>query len=291
MNLEELIKRQSLEGKIAIVTGASRPNGQGLATAKALAIRGAKVVLTDLAEEDPEFAHEHIGLGSAEQLEKAVEEVRALGAEAIGIPVDVTKPEQIRTCVEKTVEAFGGVDILINNAGVFVGCKKMEDLTPADWDVSCRVHIEGVANFSIAVVPEMKKRGGGVIVNNASVLGIGAVGGVAAYTASKFGMVGLTKSMADEYGPDNIRVNCVCPGNIWTDVSQPEAEILAGRDGFGGGGSPEDVIQAMKDMSPLGRYATPDEIGEALVFLATPSASFIHGATLRVDGGVKGALF
>lgn len=291
MNLEELRKRQSLEGKVAIVTGASRPNGQGLAAARALAIRGASVVLTDLAEESKEFAFGHVGMGSAEQLASAVEEVRALGAEAIGIPVDVTKKDQIRACVEKTVETFGGVDILINNAGVFVGCKAMEDLTSSDWDVSCRVHMEGVANFSIAVVPEMRKRGGGVIVNNASVLGLGAVGGVAAYTASKFGMVGLTKSMADEYGPRNIRVNAVCPGNIWTDVSQAEAEILAGREGFGGGGSPDDVIQAMKDMSPLGRYATPDEIGEALVFLATPSASFIHGATLRVDGGVKGALF
>jgi 3-oxoacyl-[acyl-carrier protein] reductase len=288
VNLEELNKSVSLEGKVAIVTGASRPNGLGFAAAKALAVRGANVVVTDISQAVPEMELADWGMGSATMLEGAAAELASFGVDAIAIPVDVTRPEEISVCVNKTLEVFGGIDILINNAGVFVGAKPLADLSAKDWDISCQVHMKGIADFCMAVIPHMKTRGGGAIVNNSSIHGVAAAGGAVAYTATKYGMVGLTKSIADEFGADNIRVNVVCPGNIWTEISRREADLLADR---GHAASSDDVIKKMEDECCLGRYGRPDEIGEVMAFLATPAASFITGATIRVDGGIKGYLF
>ena len=183
---------------------------------------------------------------------------------------------------------FGGIDFLFNNAGTFVGGKPMEDLSESDWDVSCKVHITGVAEFCKLVIPSMKERGGGAIVNNSSALGWGGIANMAGYAATKFGTIGLTKCMADEYGQYNILVNTVCPGNTWTDISQGEIEYQANTLGIVE--TPEDAKKWQEESSPLGRYGTAKELAEAMVFLASPAASFITGATLRVDGGVKGLL-
>ena len=284
MNIEELRKSQSLEGQVAIVTGASRPNGQGRAISKALAVRGAKLVMTDLEGDDPRYNYEGLGVGSAEELADAVEAVKALGTEAIGVTADVTDKAQIQAVVDAAVGAFGGIDILVNNAGSMHG-DFIADLTDDMWDASYRVNVKAPVDFAAAVVPHMRERGGGSIVQNTSVAGIVAFAGGGCYSGTKHGAVGMMKVMAEEFGPDNIRVNAVCPGNVWTDVSQREAELFTER-GFAE--SAEQFIQTLKDMASLpGRYATPEDIAEAVAFLCTPGAKFITGITLRVDGGIN----
>ena len=284
MNIDELIKSQSLDGQAAIVTGASRPNGQGRAISKALAVRGAKLVMTDLEGDDPRYNYEGLGVGSAEELADAVEAVKALGTEAIGVTADVTDKAQIQEVVDAAVGAFGGIDILVNNAGSLHG-DFIADLTDDVWDASYRVNLKAPVDFAAAVVPHMRERGGGSIVQNTSVAGIVAFAGGGCYSGTKHGAVGMMKVMAEEFGPDNIRVNAVCPGNVWTDISQREAELFTER-GFAE--SPEQFIQTLKDMSSLpGRYATPEDIAEAVAFLCTPGAKFITGITLRVDGGIS----
>ena len=284
MNIDELIKSQSLDGQVAIVTGASRPNGQGRAISKALAVRGAKLVMTDLEGDDPRYNYEGLGVGSAEELADAVEAVKALGTEAIGVTADVTDKAQIQEVVDAAVGAFGGIDILVNNAGSLHG-DFIADLTDDVWDASYRVNLKAPVDFAAAVVPHMRERGGGSIVQNTSVAGIVAFAGGGCYSGTKHGAVGMMKVMAEEFGPDNIRVNAVCPGNVWTDISQREAELFTER-GFAE--SPEQFIQTLKDMSSLpGRYVTPEDIAEAVAFLCTPGAKFITGITLRVDGGIS----
>ena len=152
MNVDELLKRQSLEGKVGIVTGASRPNGQGLAIAKALGIRGAKVVLTDLPGGDPRYNFYDVGLGSSEQLANAVQEVRDLDADAIGIAFDVTDRAKIDDCVAQTIEKWGRIDILVNNAGS-LHSGAIEDLTDEMWDASYKVNMKALSDFASAVVP------------------------------------------------------------------------------------------------------------------------------------------
>ena len=284
MNIEELIKSQTLEGKVAIVTGASRPNGQGRAISKALAVRGAKLVMTDLEGDDPRYNYEGMGVGSGEELAEAVGEVRALGTDAIGVTADITDKAQIGEVVDAALDAFGGIDILVNNAGSLHG-HFIADTTDDMWDASYRVNLKGPVDFAAAVVPHMRERGGGSIVQNTSVAGLVAFAGGGCYSGTKHGAVGMMKVMAEEFGPDNIRVNAVCPGNVWTDISRREAELFTER-GFAE--SPEAFVKMLESMASLpGRYAAPEDIAEAVAFLCTPGAKFITGTTLRVDGGIS----
>ena len=204
---------KSLAGKVAIVTGASAQRGIGRATALKLTSLGADLVLADLS------------LTSG--LQPLAEEIAAAGGRSLAVMVDVTDVGQIQACVEAACERFGGIDILVNNAGTTTGAKPFLEISDADWDSSYAVNLRGPAQFCRAVIPVMVRRGGGAIVNNASLAGLGAEAGFGAYSASKHGLVALTKTVAAEFGHQGIRCNVVCPGFVNTDMHMGVNERLA----------------------------------------------------------------
>ena len=264
-----------LKDKIAIVTGAGHPRGMGYASCKRLADQGARLVMTDLPTEADNEVDVHA---------RAAEIVQQ-GGQAIACIVDVTQRDQIDQCVSTASEAFGGVDILFNNAGTPIGCGPFLDMNDHQWDLTYRVNLKGVADFCQAVIPAMKKRGGGTIINNSSLAGLGVTTEMAAYNASKFAVVGLTKSIAVEFGPDNIRCNAVCPGAIDTRMGDEAVEIF-----MESGKSKAEVLEEIKAGIPLQRWASADEVAQAVVYLAGPDSSFITGVALPVAGGMAQGL-
>ena len=206
----------SLRGKVAIVTGAGRQNGMGFAAAKAMASAGADVVVTDLTLRRAEL--DYLGIYSANDnlasLEDRAKELEALGVRSLAIGADVTKPEEIRACVETTVDTFGSVDVLFNNAGTAVGVGPYLEIEDRQWDLSYQIHVKGTADFCKAVIPKMQARGGGSVVNNSSMWAVKVAPEAAAYIATKAAVIALTKVLALEFADDNIRFNAVAPGTI-----------------------------------------------------------------------------
>ncbi|WP_163938404.1 SDR family NAD(P)-dependent oxidoreductase [Paraferrimonas sp. SM1919] len=265
-----------LKGKVAIVTGAAHPLGMGFSGAKKMAEAGAKVVITDMVREPQHQAN----------IEARAAELRDAGFEAIALPVDVTNREQINACVEKTIEHYGRIDILFNNAGSPAGVGDFLEMTDQQWDISYQVNVKGVVNFCQAVIPHMQKAGGGSIINNSSLLGLGALAHTAGYCATKFALIGLTKTLACEFGKDNIRVNAICPGNIWTQMSELEVDLHVNA----GEGTRAEVTQKLVDDVALGRWGKADDIGNAVVFLASDMGSYLSGVSLPVAGGLASGL-
>lgn len=263
------------DGKVVIITGAGRPKGMGRAAALRFAENGARVVITDLIRPDHADT-DHV------LLQTVVEEVRATGAEALGIGVDVTQRDQVQRCVAHTVEKLGGIDILVNNAGTAIGAGPLLEQTDHQWETSFRVHLMGTLYFCQAVIPAMQAAGGGAIVNNSSMLGLAAEPFTGAYTATKFGVVGLTKVIAAEFGKDNIRCNAVCPGSVATQMQADGMERFAAWAGVS-------VEEAWEDAqrNALGRTATPAEIADVMVWLASPQSSFVSGAAIPVTGAAN----
>jgi len=243
--------------KSVIVTGAAR--GIGLAVAEAFVNEGALVTVVDKDRKGREVADT---LG------------RISGALFVG--ADVSKPFEVDDAVRMAVETFGGVDILVNNAAVSVPGSVLA-VSPNDWRQVLDVNLTGAYLFSRACVPEMEQRGGGVIINIASAQGLAAEQGNAAYIASKGGLIALTKSMALDLAPLNIRVNALCPGAIATEKVE---ETLAGYP------DPEKARRDWADLHALRRLGRPEEVAAAVLFLAGAEASFITGAVLPVDGGM-----
>jgi NAD(P)-dependent dehydrogenase (short-subunit alcohol dehydrogenase family) len=208
------------------------------------------------------------------------EQAETVAREAGGLAVatDVSREEDIGRMVALAKDRFGGVDILFNNAGVGFSASpryRMASIveTPHDaWDAIIAINLRGVAMGCKHAIPLMVERGGGSIINNASINALAGVSGADAYTAAKGGIVSLTRVLACDWGPRNIRVNCICPGPVET----PMIADLLGEDGF---------RSAMTSAVPLGRVASAEEIAAVAVFLATPAASYINGAILPVDGG------
>jgi len=238
--------------RIAIVTGSGQGIGRGVAMCFARA--GANVVVADQA---------------SERIAPVVAEIEGCGVQALGIPTDVRRADDIRRMVQQTTGRFGQIDILVNNAGVVV-VKPMVEQTEADWDHVLDVNLKGVFLCCHQVVPEMIARKHGAIVNIASIAAFHVTVPHVPYASSKAGVVALTRDLAYEVARYGIRVNAIAPGPIQTPMSQMVSA---------------EQRQAMTRNIPLGRIGQPEDIGQAAVFLASDAASFITGATLPVSGG------
>ncbi len=241
-----------LKEKVAIVTGGASGIGKGVA--ELFIKEGAKVVVADYDVET--------GQTTADQLNE--------NGEAIFVQVDVSDTEAAEAMVEKTVEEFGKVDILINNAGVTADgflSKMSEDA----WDKVIDVNLKGVFNCSKFAAQKMMESDGGVILNASSVVGLYGNVGQTNYAASKFGVIGLTKTWAKELAGKGVRVNCVAPGFTKTEMIEAV---------------PDKILDKMKNKTPVGRLGEIEDIANAYLFLASDDASFINGAVLPVDGGL-----
>lgn len=246
---------RSISGQVALVTGAA--SGMGRATAMLLADEGARVAVTDLSD---------AGVASV------VDEIRAAGLEAHGFALDVSDPARVDAVVSELSSLWGSPDILVNNAGVSLFAPLDGDAYAAAWDRTLEVNLSGQMHLVRACLPEMLKRGYGRIVNIASTEGLGASALASAYTASKHGVVGLTRGLAVELGSKGITVNCICPGPINTGMTQQ---------------IPDDAKRKFaRRRVPLRRYGEPEEVAHATLSLVLPAASYINGAVLPVDGGL-----
>jgi len=256
-----------LKGTVAIVTGAARGIGRGIAAC--LAREGVHVVIADLGQNQD----------IAQEMEETARQVRAHGVEALTVNVDVSNWEQVQGMVKAAIDRFGRVDILVNNAGV-ISVALVVAMEESEWDRVLDVNLKGTFLCSKAVAPHMMERRSGRIVNLSSQAGKRGYLAVAHYSASKFGIIGFTQSLAHEMGPSNVTVNAVCPGEVDTAMIR---DVLAPAIAFIGGTTPEQAWQEWITRIPLGRPQTPEDIGEAVIFLCR--AENITGEALNVTGG------
>ncbi|MDX1371983.1 MAG: SDR family NAD(P)-dependent oxidoreductase [Nitrososphaeraceae archaeon] len=241
-----------LSGKVALVTGGSR--GIGFATAKILSENGALVAITSK---------------DKERLEKSVSEI----PNSIGIVGDVKNSNDVKNVVKKTIEKFGQLDILVNNAGIFPKIKKLHEIDEDDWNEVLNVNLTGQFRFTKEAIPHLQETSGSII-NISSDAGLKAYQNfyADAYSASKAALIVLTKCWALEYADDKIRVNCICPGVVETDMTKPFLKTEKDR-------------EFVENDHPIGRIGQPEEVAKAVLYFASSDASWVTGAVLTVDGG------
>ena len=254
-----ILKSISLEGKVAVVSGSA--SGIGFGSAKKLAEAGASIALLDINEES--------GL-------EATSRIKAIGVKAIFIKCDVRSPDDCKNAAELTYKTFGRIDILHNNAGIAIR-KNAVDLEPEEWDLALDVSLKGQYLLSKFIIPYMKKGGGGSIINTGSGWSLRGGENALAYCAMKGGTLNMTRAMCIDHGKDNIRVNTVCPGDVDTPMLKSECEQL--------GGEYNDKYREECSHRPISRLGTPEDIGNAVLFLASGLSSWVSGAHLVVDGG------
>jgi len=242
-----------LKDKVSIITGAGK--GIGQATAYKFSQEGAKVIVADIDEAS---------------INETVEKIKADGGEALGLKVDITKMESVEEMVNKVIKTYGKIDTLVNNAGI-IADGQLYKMSSEQFDRVIKVNLYGTYNCAKAVVNIMKEQKSGVILNASSIVGIYGNFGQTNYAATKFGVIGMTKTWAKELGRSGIRTNAVCPGFVATSILDP---------------MPEKVIKAMEDKVPLKRLGKPEELANVYAFLASDEASYINGAVVEVSGGV-----
>jgi len=247
---------RSIEGRVAIVTGAA--SGMGRATAHLFADEGAKVAVVDVVSEGADAVAKEIG---------------EAGGQARAWTVDVSSREEIERLVADVVDAFGALDILVNNAGITrpgpVEAENYEEDWAATFDVNLTSHVRLIR----AALPHLEASDAGRVINISSTEGVGAQPFVSAYTASKHGVIGLTRAMAVELGRRGVTFNCICPGPIKTGMTAPIPD--AAKEKFA------------RRRVPIGRYGDPEEVAHATLGFALPAASYMNGAVLMVDGGMS----
>ncbi|MCD9023519.1 SDR family NAD(P)-dependent oxidoreductase [Cohnella silvisoli] len=251
------------QGKVAIVTGGAK--GIGLGAARRFAQGGASVVIVSRG-------------GAADAAELLRDETG--NKNVIGVAADVSKSDQAREMVRQAVEAFGAIDILVNSAGV-QRYGTVVDTEEDVWDEVMDINVKGMYLTSKNAIPEMRKRGGGAIVNVSSVQAYIALAGSAAYVTSKGAINSLTRAMALDHAPEGIRVNSICPGSIDTPMLRWAADLFKEGDQ-----TQEDVIDSWGRMHPIGRVGTMEECGELIAFLCSDKAGFITGGDYKIDGGL-----
>jgi len=247
---------RSIKDKVALVTGAA--SGMGRATAQLFADEGARVAVSDL---------------QRDSVEAVVQEIRDSGGEAEGFVLDVSRLEEIERVVDEVVDRFGGLDILINNAGISRPAPVESASYEADWEQILAVNLTAHVRLIRAALPHLEKHRAGRVVNIASTEGVGAQPFVSAYTASKHGVVGLTRAMAVELGQRGVTFNCICPGPINTGMTAPIPD--------------QAKAKFARRRVPLKRYGDPEEVAHATLNFVLPASSFINGAVLLVDGGLS----
>ena len=248
-----------LSSKVAVITGAG--SGIGKATAQLFAQEGARIMLVDR---------------NRETGEQAAEDIRQQGADATFCYADVSRDLDVQAMVDSTLDRYGRLDVLMNNAAVLIFAKLVET-TNEVWDQIQSVNLKGVFLGCKHAIPAMIRNGGGSIINTASVLGFVADVDLAAYCAAKGGVIALTKVAALTYGPDKVRVNCICPGDVNTLMVQQY---------FDRSPNPELLRREIYSKYALGRIASPREVAQAALFLASDESSFVTGSQIVIDGGL-----
>lgn len=247
-----------LKNKVTLITGAGA--GIGRATALLFAREGSKVV---------------VDARRSQNGEETVRMIEKVGGEAFLVVADVSRTADAERMIQSVVDQYGRIDILVNNAGTGKG-DRVTEVLEEDWDRAVDINLKGVFLVSRFAIRQMIKQGGGCIVNLSSIRGLLGNPCAASYCSSKGGVVLLTKQMAVDYAKDNIRVNCVCPGFIGTEMFYSLANSKE---------DPKEALRVFEEMAPLSRVARPEEVATAILFLASDDASFINGVALPVDGG------
>ena len=248
-----------LSGKITLITGAG--GGIGRAAATLFAREGATVVVNDW---------------NAASAEETVQRIREAGGEALFVEADVSEPAQVEAMIQRTVETYGKLDVLYNNAAVGYSAPMTNgsvlDISPEDWDRVMAINLRSVYLGCKHAIPVMVRQGGGAIINTASIMALRAMPGADGYTAAKGGILSLSRTLAKQFGPEGVRVNVLCPGTTATPMIGYPLEIS------------EDV-SVETSYIPLGRLARPEDMAYAALYLASDEAAFVTGAVLVVDGG------